>query len=119
MYRLSEVYSFSLFCANYFNDFLSTVHGFLCTQQLHVDAGSGHLCVAGGWNRLWEGVRTVCVPSARTTVWFLFSGKFTVFNYFYNIYFKLLQDTDNQSVEICKKAQVNLIKKYNFSTQTW
>lgn len=71
-----------LFCTCHF---LSLVHGCPRTQHLLVDVGSGHVCVIGCWNRLWEGVCTVCVPSAGTAIWFLLPGNVIIFNYYYNI----------------------------------
>ena len=59
-------------------DFLSLVHGCHFTEQLYVDVGSGHMCVTGVRNRLWERVCTLCVPPARTTVWSLNCGKVTI-----------------------------------------
>lgn len=54
---------------------LLLAHGRPDTLPLRVDVSCGDVRVTGGWNRLQEGVRTVCVPSAWTAVYFLLSGK--------------------------------------------
>lgn len=54
---------------------LLLAHGRPNTLPLRVDVSCGDVRVTGGWNRLQEGVRTVCVPSAWTAVYFLLSGK--------------------------------------------
>lgn len=73
---------------------LLLAHGRLDTLPLRVDVSCGDVRVTGGWNRLQEGVCTVCVPSAWTAVYFLLSGKtlysFIVFGFFFN-YFTPIQ----------------------------
>lgn len=72
---------------------LLLAHGYPDTMPLRVDVCCGDVCVTGGWNRLQEGVRAVCVPSAWTAVDFLLSGKtlYSLFHWFLFLNSTLIQ----------------------------
>lgn len=55
-------------------DFPSLADGCDRSAQVPLDAAYKHMRVAGGWNRLWDGVCTLCVRSERTKVSFLNHG---------------------------------------------
>lgn len=76
-----------LFVCLFFSCFvLLLAHGRPDTLPLRVDVCCRDVCVAGGWNRLQEGVCALCVPSAWTPVNFLLSGK-TLYSLFHWILF--------------------------------
>ena len=62
-----------------------SVHGRPRAQQLPLDAASGRVCVAGGRDRVQQGVRSVCVPFTGTAVCLLLPGNVTVFNHYYKL----------------------------------